>query len=114
MADAQSVTDDADPALITIDITDVNEVLEAFYAWLADLELTAEPSDDSDSGISASSCLLAIQPIPRSSASNSCLARWNSSARVNHNAAPGVKWGGRAPQERRHSKPRRVRHHAMP
>lgn len=50
MANAQSVTDDADPALITIDITDVNEVLQAFHAWLADFGLTAEPSDDSDSG----------------------------------------------------------------
>jgi hypothetical protein len=50
VANSQSVTDDTDPALIAIDLTDVNEVLEAFYAWLADFMLTAEPSDDSDSG----------------------------------------------------------------
>jgi hypothetical protein len=50
-----TVTDDADPPLsdtatITIDIEDVNEALQAFYAWLASFGLTAELSDDSDSG----------------------------------------------------------------
>lgn len=50
-----TVTDNHAPALsdiatITVNITDVNEPLQAFHAWLAGFGLTAEPSDDSDSG----------------------------------------------------------------
>jgi VCBS repeat-containing protein len=50
-----AVTDDHVPALsdtatITIDLTDVNESLQAFYAWRAGYGLTGEPSDDSDAG----------------------------------------------------------------